>query len=165
MKTVHKIVLTVAVLGLFAVEGFKDQAWPQISRLFFAGQVYADAACRARVRSTMQAQENRLYEISARTLILAETLAACAHHDIACTEEDGKALKANAEKTLQDLKSLINFGDQRALVLTAEEEEALRSWSKEVRGRFSQIEMLDGPCNGARMLVSHALQLLCSVIA
>ncbi len=165
MKTVHKTVLTVAALGLLAAAGFKNHAWPQISELFFTGQVYADTACRVRVSGTMQAQENRLYEISARTLILAETLAACAHHDIACTEEDGKALKANAENTLQDLKTFIKSGDLRALVLTAEEEEALRSWSEEVRGRFSQIAMLDGSCNSARELVSLALQLMHTVIA
>ena len=165
MKTLHKTVLTVAALGLLAAAGHKNQTLPQISRLFLTGQVYADTACRVRESGSMQAQENRLYEISARALILAETLAACAHHDIACTEEDGKALKVNAEKTLQDIKSLINSGDQRALALSAEEGEALRSWSEEVRGRLSYMEMLDGSCNSARELVSLALQLMHTVIA
>ena len=53
----------------------------------------------------------------------------------------------------------------RALVLTAEEEKALRFWSEEVRGRFSKIEMHDGSCNSARMLVALALQLMHTVIA
>ncbi len=165
MKTLHKKVLTVTALGLLAAAGFKDQAGPQISGLFFTGPVYADTACRVRVNCKMQAQENRLYEISARALILAETLAACAHHDIACTEEDGKALKAKAENTLQDLMGLIQSGDMRALVLSADEGEALLSWSEEVRGRLSHMEMLDGPCNSARELVSLALQLMHTVIA
>ncbi len=165
MKTVHKILLTVAALGLLTAAVFKNQPWPQINELFFNEPVYANTSCRVRLSCKMQAHESRLYEISARTLILAETLSACAHHDIACTEEDGKALKANAENTLQDLMCLIKSGDMRALVLTAEEGQALLSWSEEVRGRFSQTGMLDGSCNSARMLVSLALQLMCTVIA
>jgi hypothetical protein len=165
MKAAHKLLLAVAALGLLAAAGFKDQAGPRISGLFFTGPVYADTACRVRGSCKVQAREKRLYEISARTLILAETLAACANHEITCTEEDGRALKAHAEKTLQDLMGLIKSGDTRALAVTAEEGEALLSWSKEVRGRFSRIEMPEGTCNSARMLVSAALQLLQTVIA
>ena len=88
-----------------------------------------------------------------------------ANHEIACTEEDGKALKANAENTLQDLMGLIKSGDMSTLALTAEEGEALLLWSKEVSGRFSSIEMPEGTCNSARILVSVALQLMHTVIA
>jgi hypothetical protein len=165
MKTVHKILLTVTALGLLAAAGLQGHALPQIRGLFLTNPVYENTSCRVRVSSNMQAQDNRFYEISARTLILAETLAACALHEIACTEEDGMALKANAQNTLQDLKSLIKSGDLRALALTAEEDEALRAWSEEVRDRFSHIEMLDGSCNSARMLVALALQLMSTVIA
>ena len=114
---------------------------------------------------TLQVPENRLYQISARTLIIAETLAACAHHDSACTEEDGRALQANAETALQDLTRLIKSGDMHALAVSAEEGEALRAWSEEIRGRFSQIEMLEGTCKSARELISVALQLMHTVIA
>jgi len=164
MKPVHKLLLTVAVLGLVAAAGFTYQAGPRIRGLFFTGPVYADTACREQASCDRQARDNRLYAISARTLILAETLAACANNEIACTEEDGRALKANAEKTLLDLKGLIKSGDTRALALTAEEGEALLAWSKEVSGRFSHIEMPEGACNSARLLVSVALQLMHTVI-
>jgi len=167
MKTCQEIVMIViAALGLLlAVVGCNNQAGPQISGLFIAEPVFAGTASRAGVSCTMQVQENRLYEISARTLILAETLAACARHDIVCSEEDGRALQAKADNALQDLLGLIKSGDMRGLALTAEEGEALRAWSQEVRDRFSRIEILEGSCKRARMLVSLALQLMHTVIA
>lgn len=167
METVREIALiAIAALGLLiAATGCADQPGAQLR-----GLVCPDAASAAATFhpaagcAAAQPKGARLYEVSARTLILAETLLACSRRDIACTEDDGRSLQASAEAALEDLAGLVSAGGLRGAALTREEGAALRAWLYEVRDRFSRQELPDGACAKARMLVALALQLVQAVI-
>ena len=106
---------------------------------------------------TAVAKDITLYEISSRTLDIADAIAVCADPEGACADEDIKALKEDIANNRRELMGSIKSGTLPGLMLTLEEGETLQARTKDLQSRFAHIALFDGICNKGTALATTAL--------
>ena len=106
---------------------------------------------------TAVAKDITLYELSSRTLDIAEAIAVCADPEGACADEDIKALKEDIANNRRELMGSIKSGTLPGLMLTLEEGETLQARTKDLQSRFAHIALFDVICNRGTALASGLL--------
>ena len=113
---------------------------------------------------TAVAKDITLYEISSRTLDIADAIAVCADPEGACADEDIKALKEDIANNRRELMGSIKSGTLPGLMLTLEEGETLQARTKDLQSRFAHIALFDGFCNRGTVLDSGVLPFMYKVL-
>ena len=106
---------------------------------------------------TAVAKDITLYEISSRTLDIADAIAVCADPEGACADEDIKALKEDIANNRRELMGSIKSGTLPGLMLTLEEGETLQARTKDLQSRFAHIALFDVICKRGTALASEVL--------
>jgi hypothetical protein len=103
------------------------------------------------------AQERTFYDIGQDIFTLVEKYTACTAGDIACTEEDVRALQAEAESNLHELEILLRSGNYQHMHISPAQVHVLSERLDSVKEQLLHIELFDTLCNKAIINLQRAI--------